>query len=267
MKLFKVLVVIVLIVVAALFYLANNINGMVKDAIVKVGSETLKTSVTLDAVEIQLLNSRAQLSGLVIANTGGFKTPSLFEMDNIVVELDVFSLLDNVINVQQITIDGARITAEQKGTTTNVQMLLKNLDSGAPAQAPSPEQTSEDSAASIDILIKIGQFNFVNSATKLVSEQWGEREVSIPAIKLNNIGGESGVPSEALASAIAKPLLKQLNNALKDRLQKLLEDQARAKAKAKLREKEDELKEKMDKKLQEKLGDGTVDAIKSLFSR
>ena len=271
MKLFKVLIVTVLMIAAALFYLANNINGVVKDAVVKAGSEALKTPVTLEAVDIQLLEGRVQLSGLVIANMAGFKAPSLLEMKTVVIDLDVSSLLDNLVNVQQMTIDGARVTAEQKGATTNVQVLLNNLDAGTSPQTQSPEQTDGDSPANVDLLIKVGQLNFLNSSTTLISDQWGERDVQIPAIKLSHIGGESGVPAEALAHAIAKPLLKQLNGALKDRLQQLLEDKAKAELKAKvgakLKEKEQELKLKMDKKLQEKLGDSAVDAIKSLFSK
>ncbi|ARN76148.1 AsmA family protein [Oceanicoccus sagamiensis] len=271
MKLLKVLAVMVLIIAAGIFYVANNINGIVQEAVVKVGSKALKTSVTLAAVDIQLLSSRAELTGLVIANPQGFKAPNLFEMDTIVVDLDIMSMLDNVVNVQEITIDGARVTAEQKGTSTNVQALLKGLDSGSSAAAPAPAPAPEagDSAAD-DILIKVGQFNFINSATQLVTEQWGETAVKLPAIRVANIGGEAGVPPEALAGAIVRPLLKQLNQALKDRLQDLLEDEAKAQAKAKLKEKEDELKNKLDKKLEQELGDDkddTVDAIKSLFSK
>lgn len=271
MKLFKVLVVTVLVIAAGLFYFADNINGVVKETIVKVSSETLKTPVTLDAVDIQLLDGRVQLSGLVIANMVGFKAPSLLEMKTMEIDFDVSSLLDNLVNVQQMTIDGARVTAEQKGATTNVQVLLNNLDAGTSPKTQSPEQTGSNSPANVDILIKVGQLNFSNSSTTLISEQWGERDVQIPAIKLSHIGGEFGVPAEALAHAIAKPLLKQLNRVLQDRLQQLLEDKAKtelkAKVGAKLKEKEQELKLKMDKKLQEKLGDSAVDAIKSLFSK
>jgi multidrug efflux pump subunit AcrB len=191
-------------------------------------------------------------------------------MDNIIVDLNILSLLNKVVNVQEITIDGARVTAEQKGSTTNIQELLKSLDNEAatesPATMPISEETEDDPTAGIDILIKVGQFNFINSATQLVTEKWGDKNVSIPAIKLSNIGDESGVPPEALANAIVKPLLKQLNKALKGRMQDLLREEA----KAKLKEKEDELKAKMDKKLQEKLGDdaeGVGNAIKSLFSK
>lgn len=268
MKLMKVLSVLLIVIAVGVFYVVSNINTVVKDAIVQVGSDTLKTTVTLDSVDILLLSSRARLSGLVIANPAGFSAPSLFEMDNIVVDLDVMSLLDRVIDIQEISIDGARVTAEQKGATTNVQALLKSLESGASPSTPVPEQPAEEPSAPVDVLIKVGQFDFVNSATELVTEKWGAKDVSIPAIKLSNIGGESGVPPEGLANAIIKPLLKQLNKALKDRLQELLEDEAKAKAKEKLEEKEDELKAKIDKKLEEKIGDkDTVDALKSLFSK
>ena len=270
MRLLKVLLLIVIIIAAGLFYLASNINDIVKEAIIKVGSETLTTSVTLDAVDMQLFDGRAQLSGLVVANTAGFSRPSLFEMDSIYIDFDIFSLVDRVIDLQEITIDGARITAEQQGGITNVQVLLENLRGSASAPAPAAEQAGADSVAGIELLIKIGQFNFVNSATNLVTQRWGEKQVAIPDIKLRNIGGEAGVSAEDLPGVMLKPLLKQLDNALKDRLQQLLKDEAMARAKEELKQREQELKQKMDKKLQEKLGDGAgdvVDIIKSLLSR
>jgi uncharacterized protein involved in outer membrane biogenesis len=256
-------VVIVIAVVAGGFYIANNMNGLVKDAVEDVGSQVLKTSVTLKAVNIQLLQGKAKISGLTIANPQGFDQPHVFQMDNIAVELDLASLIDRVVNVKEVTIDGANVIAEQKGLGTNLQALMKNLE-GSPDS--SNQTVAEDGSSSPEILIKVGLFQFINSSTNFVSEKWGEKQVSIPDIKLTKLGGEQGLPPEKLAETILKPVLKQLNKAIESRIKELFE----GKLKGTLEEKEDELKKKLSDKLSEKLGDdanGNMDSLKSLLSR
>jgi uncharacterized protein involved in outer membrane biogenesis len=252
-----VLVIVILLVVAG-FFVANNINGLVKDAVEDVGSSTLKTSVTLGSANLKLMQGRVQLSGLTIANPEGFGQQNIFEMNDIVVSLELASLLDNIVEVKEISVDGMRVVAEQKGTSTNLQALLKNVDSGA--QQPSSEPEGEGTA--LDVLIKVGQLNFTNGSMQLVSDRWGESDLPLPTIKLTSIGGSSGVPPDQLAEKILQPLLKQVISNLEQGIKQLVE----GKAKEKLRAKEDELKEKLNSKLGDKLGTDT-DSLKSLFSR
>lgn len=264
MKLVKVgLAVVVLIaifVAISVFYVASNLNDLVKQAVEQVGSDTLKTAVTLDAADINLTEARATLSGLKIANPEPFTQPYIFEMGDIVVDLELESLADKVVDIKEIRIDAAKVVAEQKGLKTNVQALLDNLESSAQAPADKP---SDESSSAPDIRIKIQSFKFLDSSTSLVSEEWGDRDVNVPDVLLSNIGGAKGLPPEALAQAIIKPIIQQLKDAVKKRLEDLVEEKAKEKAKEKLGEKEDELKEK----LKDKLGEDKVDALKGLLSR
>ncbi|MEH6556545.1 MAG: hypothetical protein V7459_04920 [Oceanicoccus sp.] len=256
-------VAIVVAVVVAGFYIANNMNGLVKDAVEDVGSQVLKTSVTLKAVNIQLLQGKAKISGLTIGNPQGFDQPHVFQMDDISVEIDLASLMDNVVNVKKITIDGANVIAEQKGLGTNLQALMKNLEGSADS---SNKTVAEGGSPGPEILIKVGLFQFINSSTNFVSEKWGEKQVSIPDIRLTKLGGEQGLPPQKLAETILKPVLKQLNKAIETRIKELLE----GKFKGAVEEKQDELKKRLSDKLSEKLGDdasGNMDSLKSLLSR
>lgn len=265
MKLVKVgLTVVVLIAVffaISVYYVANNLNDIVKQAVENVGSDTLKTPVTLDAVDIDLAEARATLSGLNIVNPDPFVQPYIFSMGDITVDLELEALAEKIVDIKELRIDATKIVAEQKGLKTNVQALLDNLESSAKS-APA-EQPADDSSAIADVRIKIRSFKFLNSSTDLISEEWGEREVKVPDVLLNDIGGAKGLPPEALAQAIIKPITLQLKRAVKERLQDLVEDKAKQKAKEKLGAKEDEAKAK----LKEKLGEENVDALKGLLSR
>lgn len=252
--------ILVLLLVIAGFFVAKNINGLVKDAVEDVGSSTLKTQVTLGSANLQLMQGRMQFSGLTIANPQGYGQQNIFEMNDIVVALELTSLLDNIVEVKEISVDGMRVVAEQKGSSTNLQALLSNLDSGAKQTPTEPE--AEGQGEAVDVRIKVGQLNFTNGSTYLVSDRWGDSDLPLPAIKLTNIGGSSGVPPEQLAEKILQPLLKQVINNLEQSIKQLVE----GKAKEKLRAKEDELKEKLNTKLGDKLG-ADSDSLKSLLSR
>jgi hypothetical protein len=254
-------------VVISLYWLSGNLNDLVKSMIEEVGSKTLQTTVTLEAVDIQLREGRARLTGLKIANPQEFTQPYVFTMDTVAVDLTLEKLLNQLVDITAITVDGARIVAEQKGLSTNLQVLKKNLGAAA---AKSPQATPSDKSAPADVLIKIGLLRFSNSSAQLVSDQWGDREINAPNIELKNLGGESGIAPEEMATAILKPLIKKLNRSLEDSLKELLEEKLKETAKAKLKEKETELKQQLEGKLEEKLGSDsaeTIDTLKSIFKR
>ncbi len=265
MKALKVLVglvvVVALVIGGSLFWLSSNVNGLVKSVVEDVGSETLKTAVTLGAVDIQLQDGRAQLSGLKVANPEGFAQDYAFQMDDIIVELDLEALLEKTISIKEVTIDGAHVVAEQKGMATNLQALQKNIDSGAGQTAEDPSPATQESGSS-DVLIKVTLFQFINSSAQLVSDQWGDSDLSVPDIRLNKLGGDTGIPPEEMADAMLKPIIKQINRSLEARLKELV----KGKLKDKLEGKEDELKAKLKEKLGDK-GDEKIDAFKSLLNR
>ena len=268
MKVLKILGILVFVLVAfvalAIYMTANNLNAIVKQAVEQVGTETLQTKVSLAAADVSLTEARARLSGLTIQNMPGYQQKNLFEMDEILVDLDLEAVLEHRINLTEITIQGLRVAVEQQGATTNIQQLMDKLPKSDSSTPKTPEGGSETAAP--DVLVRVGKFEFADSTAKLITEQWGEKDLSVPAITLTNLGGDKGVPPDQLAGAIFKPLLKKINQTVEKQLKKLFED----KAKQKLEEKEDELKSKYRSKLDEKLGDDSKaaeNALKSMLGR
>lgn len=252
MKVFKVMgivvVVLVVFIALAVYMTANNLNSIVKQVVEQVGTETLKTTVSLDAADINLMDARAKLTGLTIQNMPGFKEKNLFEMDGVLIDLNLNAVMEHRIDITEVSIQGLRVAAEQKGTTTNIQQMLNQLSKGKAASGKSEQ--GQSGAAPSDLLVRVGKFEFANSETTLVTEQWGDRKLSVPTITLTNIGGDKGVPPDQIAAAIFNPLLKKINRAAEDQLKNMVENEARGK----LKEKENELKDKTRAKLKEKLG-------------
>ena len=135
MKLIKISVVLIIVVViavgGALFWLSSNINDLVKAVVEQVGTETLKTTVTLEAVDVRLTEGQAQLIGLKIANPKNFTQPNAFEMDKIVVDLNLEVLMEKTVHIKEITIDGGSKWTGNTGSGSELDIADFILTSGA----------------------------------------------------------------------------------------------------------------------------------------
>lgn len=238
--------VVVLILAVVLWYVFNNLNGIVKEVVETAGSDTLKTPVSLGVVDIQLLEARASLGQFKIANYAGFAQPNLMAFDTITVALDKSSLGAEVIVIDEITISGVSISAEEKGGKTNIQTLLDALPKSDSTASKEPEAQSSSGDAP---LLAIKKLRFVDNSVGLYTEKYGSTTIDMPEIVQNNIGSATnGLTPEQLAQEIVKPLLKQaqkrIQSGLKDLAKKELEARYGAeidKAKKDLDTKKDEL--------------------------
>jgi hypothetical protein len=255
----------IFVIVTSLFL--SNINELVKKAVEEVGSEVLGTQVTLAEADIQLMEARGSLKGLAIQNPAGFSNAKMLKLDEILLDLDVAKIKDKLVIIEQVKVAGAALLAEQKASSTNFQALLAKLEGKSAAAQSAPTKTSD----STDIRIKINQFDFIDAQARVVSDQFGEASLPLPAINLSNVGGEQGLPPNELAQAVIKPILNSLKSSSEDLLKQLAETRLREelkkqedKAKEKLKDKEDELKGKLEEKLSEEEM-GQLKQLKELF--
>lgn len=241
-----VVVIIAVVVVSSLFL--NNINQITVDAVQKQGSQLLKTDVKLAAANIELTKGKGNLQNLTIANPPGFSAANALEMGSVTLQLDPESLLKDVKVIKEISVDGAKLLAEQKNLKdTNLQALLDNIN----AQASGAKE--EPAAGGKEVRLMVEKFRFSNGSLQLKSAQFGERQLSLPTIALDNIGDKTtGLTPEELGQAVIAPLLQQVKAAVSKELTEIAKDKA-----------EEELK----KKLKEKIGAETVDKLKGLFGR
>lgn len=252
-KVAKIGIGLVIVVIAAVAImttlLVQNLDGIIKQVVEATGSEVTGTRVSLGGAKFTLTEGRGELQGLSIANPSGFSSKNIFEMDTVAIQVDPTSLTGSVIVIDEVTIDGARLLAEQKGLTTNLKALMENMDTGE--EAPPPE---EGSAA--DVRLMLAKFNFVNIQASLLTEQWGEQNLTLPPIRLQNLGDrETGLTPTELANQITGTLVKQTQRAVADRLAQLAQDAAK-----------EELGKQLDKNLDED-DKKNLDKVKSLFGK
>ncbi len=202
---------VVLVVVVALF-----LGPIIKTSVETIGPQVAGVEMTLEKAGINLLTGNVKLKGLIIGNPEGFKTPSLMELGQFVVDLDMGSLLTDTIVIKKIHIDSPQITYEQALRSSNFSTLLKNLapDEKAPAEEPE-EKVAKKKAAAKKVVIE--DFLFENGKVNVSITLAGGKQLTVPlaTIHLEDIGKETdgasitevvtevfGAISKSVASAV-----------------------------------------------------------------
>lgn len=203
-KILITVVLLLLLVGGGLFFYLDTI---VKSGIEVVGSRVLGTTVTVDSVLVSPFSGRGNISGLRVENPEGFDSQYAFELDSVLVNINVSSVFTDVVEVESVTIMQPIITYETKITTDNIRTLLNNLpDTGA---GSSDSAGAEDSSQQIIIR----DFRMVDSQLNLVSAVISA-PVTLADIEIQNIGAEGGSTSAANAvRVVLQELVRSILNA------------------------------------------------------
>jgi hypothetical protein len=170
------------------FYL----DSIVKSGIEVVGSNLLGTVVTVDSVSLSPLSGQGSISGLRVENPEGFESQYAFELDSVLVSIDVNSVFTDAAEIESIVIMQPVITYETKIASDNIRTLLDNLDEG---DAPSSDPETEDDSAQ-QIIIR--EFRMVGSQLNFVSALVSA-PITLADIEIRDIGAESATASAANA--------------------------------------------------------------------
>lgn len=202
-KTIKIIVIgIPVLIIAVIIALYFSLNSIIKHGVETAGPLVLGTDVELKKVEISLFSGKGQLRGIRIGNPEGFRTDSAFQLNEVRLALDVFSLFsgDRII-IKEIFIDAPEITYEKSGKGDNINAILKNINkvTGTSKAGASKEEkgTSGGEGKKIqinDFMIKNGKVNL--SATAL---QGQKVSLDLSDIHLKDIGTEKQGTSMAEA--------------------------------------------------------------------
>ncbi|HUQ52465.1 MAG TPA: hypothetical protein VM692_09605, partial [Gammaproteobacteria bacterium] len=115
-----VLAAVAIAVAAAMHYGAGRLDGAVASTVERYGAEITGTDVDVGAVDLALTDGRADLDGITIANPQGYETDYAVRIGHASVSIDVGSLTGDVPVIDELTLDGALINAEQRETASNL---------------------------------------------------------------------------------------------------------------------------------------------------
>jgi hypothetical protein len=240
------------VAVAVTFYYAyRNVDTLLHDAVENYGSDVTDTQVALEAVDVDFQAGRVALSDLVITNPPGYTTDYAFALDGIAVQIDTQSLgaeLESLVILDEISVDGAKIIAELKSLReNNLQQLAENIQNSLPQQdEPAPAESPEGRSEYVGPNFRVREFAFTNARITLVSEQFGDRTIDMPAVRATDVGGEMGLPPRELGAALMQQVLDQAVSAVREEVEDAAEREVRSRV-------EEEVQERLNPQEQEQL--------------
>lgn len=228
--------VVVVILVAGVggagYYLSQNIDGIVKEMVEEIGTDTTKTKVRVAEVKLNLREGSGRLTGLTVANPDGFSPEALVTMDTIDIVIDPSSLTQDVYVIKSVTVNGMRVLAEQVGGGTNVQAMLNGMD-----EEEAGDGSSDGGDASEDPLFAVGELNFNDGSIALRSDLFGERSLDLPNFAFTELGStEKGLTADELSEQVADEVLSEVKDVVVSGIRSLARDAAAEKLKETLSE-------------------------------
>lgn len=191
-----VVAVLVVLVIAGMGLLFSNLDGLVKTAIEKAGTEVAGSKVSVGEVKISLGEGTATITGLSVANPAGFKEPTAFRLGQVSVTLDAGSVTGNPVVIKTISVVDPAITYEMGDKGSNIDALQRHVQSKTGGGASGPAKAQP--AGGDEKKLVIDRLSVTNGTVTLASP--------IPAVKgsaklgdivLTGIGRDSGGASAA----------------------------------------------------------------------
>ena len=249
------------------------LSAAIRKGVETIGPKATGGSVTLDRVDLSILTGAGTLRGFVVGNPPGFKTKDAMRVDAIHVDVDVSSVLSNVIVIEEIRVTGAEVTYEIGAGTSNISTLQKNIEEfvnatlpkgGAPAgsESPAPSNTTGGGDAGGGKKVIIRHFYFEDGKVRLSAALLQGKALALPIPDLHLTGIGEKTNGETIGEAI-----RQLTRPVFDGIAKILSKSTELlkDAGVNLKDLGGDLKN-FGGNLKD-MGKGTVDNIKGLFGK
>lgn len=247
---------IIVLVAAAVFFLVQNLDTIVKKAIENYGSEAAGTTVRVRTVEIGLKAGRGSIEGLTVANPPGFSTGNIFSLGEITLDIDTASVTSDLPVIKEVRIGAPAFLYElDKTARPNLEVIKKNLrQTGAGKQES--RQTAEEGSQQMRLLIKRLTIEGGQGTLDLTAVGGKRMEARIPPVNLTDIGGKQGVTPAALGETVLAALVKNLEQTA-----------ARLGVEQAIRGKLEEESGRLQKKLDEEIAPGAGEAFKKMLGQ
>ena len=263
MKALKIIGVLIVILIIAVFAIILNLGKIVKTGINTVVPQVTKCEAHVDDVNFNVFGGKFEIKNLVIKNPEGYKTDQAFSLGHIFVDVKMGSLLSDVIEIDQVLIDAPEITYEVGLGNSNLNTILENVNSALPSSdEEKKEEKKEEKEGGKKVVINLVKVTNGKIGVSAKIAGGMEAPIVLPDIEIKDLGKKEGGISMVQAAAVTlKTTLLSIFDVLKSS-GKLLLDGAKAIGEGIV----DGVKSIGDgaKDSIKSLGDGAKDSIKSL---
>lgn len=247
------LLILVLIGVAG-FYLLSNLDSIAARAMASIGTKALGVDVTVGSVELQIREGRGSIRDFQIANPPGYGSGPFLSLGELTLELD-----SEAGSVKLLRAGAAEIQVESIEGTSNVDVLLGSLSS-EPADAEPVEGSEVVDESGAPLSMRIDRIEIEAARAVLVSDERDEPlDLQVNALTLQDLEGTAEEIANqilrqvlsAVKAAVGVALRNSVNEAIEMKKEQVKEDLQNA-----VDEKKAEAKENLRDRVKKKRGDG-----------
>ncbi len=199
-----------------IFYPNLFLKGLIED----IATQTTKTEVTLGKLDYSLFNGTSTIEQFKIDNPQGFdKTPYLFRVGEIKINVDADTVFENVTVIDLVKIVAPSISYERNKTSNNIETLQANIEQSIEKNREVAGIESSNNAQETRVHSEkkfiIKKFILQDAKVRAHVKVFGKdinQQINLPDLVLTNLGKKSG---GATAREIAKQLFEKLSNAIR----------------------------------------------------
>lgn len=190
-----VLILVIVAVVAVHFFAGRAVKIGIETAATK----TLNVGVSVDDVDLSIMGGKLALQNLVISNPPGYQHDNLLELNNAEIEVNLRSLLGDVVKIKQIKLDGAQVVLEQRGiTSNNIQDVIKAIPR-SPEGEPAGKKLHIDNLEITNTKVKVKLLPVPGKVDTLTME--------LAPIRMTNLGTDDKLDTAALTGKILSAIV------------------------------------------------------------
>jgi uncharacterized protein involved in outer membrane biogenesis len=201
-------------IAGSVWWLYNSLDSQAASAIRRYGPEIIGVPVSLSGAHIDPLDGKAAWYGLVVGNPGGFKAKHALSLGEISMQLDIGSLMTDVIRIKELTLVKPEIMYEYSSAGSNLDVLQHNIERYVSQQRGKTKKT-QDSESGKKLVI---EHLYIKNGTASVSAEILNGDVlsvPIPDLHLRDIGKKSnGTTAGEAVRQILGPLVQQVGAAV-----------------------------------------------------
>jgi hypothetical protein len=201
-------------VTGSVWWFYNSLDSQAASAIRRYGPEIIGVPVSLSGAHIDPLDGKAALYGLVVGNPGGFKAKHALSLGEISMQLDIGSLMTDVIRIKELTLVKPEIMYEYSSAGSNLDVLQRNIEQYVAQQHGTMKKTQDSESAKKLVIEHLYIKNGIASVRAEILN--GDvLSVPIPDLHLRDIGKKSnGTTAGDAMRQILGPLVQQVGTSV-----------------------------------------------------
>lgn len=204
---------VILLTVLILAAVAAAAIDIFADIVLKTGIEVaatraLNVGVRVENVDLKIFAGKLSISNLVVDNPPGYRYDKLLELKEARIEIDVWSLLSERVNIKEINLEGLNIFLEQRGVSgNNLHDVTKAVSARRKAEGKSEKRGKKLYVNNIEITDVI-----VKAKLLPVPGEIDTITFNLDPIVMTDLGGDNELNTAELSRTILMAIVAGVTN-------------------------------------------------------